>query len=189
MGRAVKYLPGALEQHFQKQPKPAAQEISSLAENLQLEKEVVRVWFCNRRQKEKRMTPPHLGEGGSPGSVGTHDGIHPSHLHPHEAGHIPLPPHHIEKIEHPSMEHPLDSHQLQRLHEEHRRMEEHQQRLHAERMERLHQEHAAAQHQSYGHHGSPVMQQQHHLHHPGQGSPPIMSPPPPGSVSTTMVSH
>jgi hypothetical protein len=28
-----------------------------LADHLQLEKEVVRVWFCNRRQKEKRMTP------------------------------------------------------------------------------------------------------------------------------------
>uniref|UniRef100_A0A8D3D037 POU domain protein n=1 Tax=Scophthalmus maximus TaxID=52904 RepID=A0A8D3D037_SCOMX len=41
-------------------PKPSAQEINSLAESLQLEKEVVRVWFCNRRQKEKRMTPPGL---------------------------------------------------------------------------------------------------------------------------------
>ncbi|XP_072914689.1 POU domain, class 3, transcription factor 4-like [Hemitrygon akajei] len=49
---------GALETHFLKCPKPAAQEISSLADSLQLEKEVVRVWFCNRRQKEKRMTPP-----------------------------------------------------------------------------------------------------------------------------------
>ncbi|XP_072539839.1 POU domain, class 3, transcription factor 3-B isoform X1 [Salminus brasiliensis] len=49
---------GALESHFLKCPKPSAQEISSLADNLQLEKEVVRVWFCNRRQKEKRMTPP-----------------------------------------------------------------------------------------------------------------------------------
>uniref|UniRef100_A0A8C0BTN3 POU domain protein n=1 Tax=Buteo japonicus TaxID=224669 RepID=A0A8C0BTN3_9AVES len=56
---------GVLETHFLKCPKPAAQEISSLADSLQLEKEVVRVWFCNRRQKEKRMTPP--GEhGGSP---------------------------------------------------------------------------------------------------------------------------
>ncbi|XP_078066467.1 POU domain, class 3, transcription factor 4-like [Mustelus asterias] len=51
---------GALETHFLKCPKPAAQEISSLADSLQLEKEVVRVWFCNRRQKEKRMTPPGL---------------------------------------------------------------------------------------------------------------------------------
>ena len=49
---------GALESHFLKQPKPAAPEISQLADQLQLEKEVVRVWFCNRRQKEKRMTPP-----------------------------------------------------------------------------------------------------------------------------------
>ncbi|KAG7254525.1 hypothetical protein CRUP_031090, partial [Coryphaenoides rupestris] len=49
---------GALESHFLKAPKPSAQEITSLADGLQLEKEVVRVWFCNRRQKEKRMTPP-----------------------------------------------------------------------------------------------------------------------------------
>ncbi|GFN93678.1 POU domain protein [Plakobranchus ocellatus] len=49
---------GALESHFIKCPKPSAPEISHLADQLQLEKEVVRVWFCNRRQKEKRMTPP-----------------------------------------------------------------------------------------------------------------------------------
>ena len=55
---------GALEQHFLKCPKPAAQEISQLADSLQLEKEVVRVWFCNRRQKEKRMTPPQFGPNG-----------------------------------------------------------------------------------------------------------------------------
>ncbi|XP_068616030.1 POU domain, class 3, transcription factor 3-B-like [Brachionichthys hirsutus] len=51
---------GALESRFLKCPKPSAQEITSLADTLQLEKEVVRVWFCNRRQKEKRMTPPGL---------------------------------------------------------------------------------------------------------------------------------
>ncbi|XP_037531921.1 POU domain, class 3, transcription factor 4-like [Nematolebias whitei] len=49
---------GVLETHFLKCPKPSAPEITSLADSLQLEKEVVRVWFCNRRQKEKRMTPP-----------------------------------------------------------------------------------------------------------------------------------
>uniref|UniRef100_A0A8C9NMZ8 Uncharacterized protein n=1 Tax=Serinus canaria TaxID=9135 RepID=A0A8C9NMZ8_SERCA len=49
---------GALENHFLKCPKPSAHEITSLADSLQLEKEVVRVWFCNRRQKEKRMTSP-----------------------------------------------------------------------------------------------------------------------------------
>ncbi|XP_062324503.1 POU domain, class 3, transcription factor 2a [Osmerus eperlanus] len=48
---------GALESHFLKCPKPGAAEITSIADSLQLEKEVVRVWFCNRRQKEKRMTP------------------------------------------------------------------------------------------------------------------------------------
>jgi len=29
-----------------------------VAEELQMEKEVVRVWYCNRRQKEKRINPP-----------------------------------------------------------------------------------------------------------------------------------
>lgn len=48
----------ALESHFARNPKPAAQDIAHLANQLQLEKEVVRVWFCNRRQKEKRVTPP-----------------------------------------------------------------------------------------------------------------------------------
>ncbi|TSZ83232.1 POU domain, class 3, transcription factor 2 [Bagarius yarrelli] len=48
---------GALESHFLKCPKPGAAEINALADSLQLDKEVVRVWFCNRRQKEKRMTP------------------------------------------------------------------------------------------------------------------------------------
>ena len=38
----------ALELQFVKQPKPAASEIASVANQLQLEKEVVRVWFCNR---------------------------------------------------------------------------------------------------------------------------------------------
>ncbi|CAM1295848.1 Uncharacterised protein g1385 [Pycnogonum litorale] len=66
---------GALENHFHKQSKPSAPEITSLADSLQLEKEVVRVWFCNRRQKEKRMTPPVPGSNncvGSPMSVQNH---------------------------------------------------------------------------------------------------------------------
>ena len=52
----------ALETQFARNPKPSAQDIAQLADQLQLEKEVVRVWFCNRRQKEKRVTPP-LGNG------------------------------------------------------------------------------------------------------------------------------
>uniref|UniRef100_A0A1I8A0H4 POU domain protein n=1 Tax=Steinernema glaseri TaxID=37863 RepID=A0A1I8A0H4_9BILA len=51
-----------LEYHFQKNPKPNAQEITAVAMDLQLEKEVVRVWFCNRRQKEKRMTPQYQAD-------------------------------------------------------------------------------------------------------------------------------
>ncbi|KAI5633839.1 homeobox domain-containing protein [Phthorimaea operculella] len=40
-----------------------SEEIAALADALCMEKEVVRVWFCNRRQKEKRINPP-AGEGG-----------------------------------------------------------------------------------------------------------------------------
>lgn len=49
---------GALEKAFLLNPKPTGEEISSLADRLCMEKEVVRVWFCNRRQKEKRINPP-----------------------------------------------------------------------------------------------------------------------------------
>ncbi|XP_055940340.1 POU domain, class 2, transcription factor 3-like isoform X4 [Argiope bruennichi] len=48
----------ALEKSFLQNPKPTSEEISMLAESLTMEKEVVRVWFCNRRQKEKRINPP-----------------------------------------------------------------------------------------------------------------------------------
>ncbi|XP_015906627.1 POU domain, class 2, transcription factor 3 isoform X3 [Parasteatoda tepidariorum] len=48
----------ALEKAFLQNPKPTSEEISILAESLTMEKEVVRVWFCNRRQKEKRINPP-----------------------------------------------------------------------------------------------------------------------------------
>uniref|UniRef100_F6VMI9 POU domain protein n=2 Tax=Monodelphis domestica TaxID=13616 RepID=F6VMI9_MONDO len=45
----------ALERYFGGQSKPSSQEIMRMAEGLNLEKEVVRVWFCNRRQREKRV--------------------------------------------------------------------------------------------------------------------------------------
>ncbi|XP_003430618.1 pituitary-specific positive transcription factor 1 isoform X2 [Ornithorhynchus anatinus] len=45
----------ALERHFGEQSKPSSQEIMRMADGLNLEKEVVRVWFCNRRQREKRV--------------------------------------------------------------------------------------------------------------------------------------
>ena len=47
----------ALERAFNANPKPTSEEITYIADNLCMEKEVVRVWFCNRRQKEKRMNP------------------------------------------------------------------------------------------------------------------------------------
>ncbi|KAM4650546.1 POU domain, class 2, transcription factor 3 isoform 2-T2 [Discoglossus pictus] len=47
-----------LEKRFQDNPKPSSEEISLIAEQLVMEKEVVRVWFCNRRQKEKRINCP-----------------------------------------------------------------------------------------------------------------------------------
>ncbi|XP_076841560.1 pituitary-specific positive transcription factor 1 [Brachyhypopomus gauderio] len=45
----------ALERNFVEKSKPSSQEIVRMAEGLHLEKEVVRVWFCNRRQREKRV--------------------------------------------------------------------------------------------------------------------------------------
>ncbi|XP_059172138.1 POU domain, class 2, transcription factor 3S-like [Physella acuta] len=48
----------ALEKSFQGNPKPTSDDISLIADTLNMEKEVIRVWFCNRRQKEKRINPP-----------------------------------------------------------------------------------------------------------------------------------
>ncbi|KAM6186587.1 POU domain, class 5, transcription factor 1 [Rhynchocyon petersi] len=45
---------GSLESLFLQCPKPTLQQISHIAQQLGLEKDVVRVWFCNRRQKGKR---------------------------------------------------------------------------------------------------------------------------------------
>eukprot|EP00062_Callorhinchus_milii_P025405 gi/632986344/ref/XP_007910184.1/ PREDICTED: POU domain, class 2, transcription factor 3 isoform X2 [Callorhinchus milii] len=47
-----------LEKRFQENSKPSSEEIAMIAEQLAMEKEVVRVWFCNRRQKEKRINFP-----------------------------------------------------------------------------------------------------------------------------------
>ena len=45
-----------LENQFEKQPRPSSNDISSISESLNLDREVVRVWFCNRRQKERRVS-------------------------------------------------------------------------------------------------------------------------------------
>ncbi|KAM7384731.1 hypothetical protein PAMA_011876 [Pampus argenteus] len=47
----------ALERNFCTNQKPTSEEILLMAEQLNMEKEVIRVWFCNRRQKEKRINP------------------------------------------------------------------------------------------------------------------------------------
>ncbi|XP_075885110.1 POU domain, class 5, transcription factor 1 [Nelusetta ayraudi] len=48
----------ALESYFMKCPKPNTQEITHISDDLGLERDVVRVWFCNRRQKGKRLALP-----------------------------------------------------------------------------------------------------------------------------------
>ncbi|KAG7264400.1 hypothetical protein CRUP_025005 [Coryphaenoides rupestris] len=45
----------ALESYFSKCPKPNTQDITHISTDLGLERDVVRVWFCNRRQKDKRV--------------------------------------------------------------------------------------------------------------------------------------
>ena len=64
-----------LERHFIAQPKPSSSDITKVADSLNLDKEVVRVWFCNRRQREKRIRSNNsvsspTKEEGSP-TVGT----------------------------------------------------------------------------------------------------------------------
>jgi len=61
----------SLEKAFRANPKPTSEEISILADNLSMEKEVVRVWFCNRRQKEKRINPPTTTMAGQTTSTNT----------------------------------------------------------------------------------------------------------------------
>lgn len=54
----------ALEKSFLENQKPTSEEITMIADQLNMEKEVIRVWFCNRRQKEKRINPPSSGNTG-----------------------------------------------------------------------------------------------------------------------------
>ncbi|KAJ2950329.1 hypothetical protein O0L34_g11705 [Tuta absoluta] len=73
----------ALEKAFMHNPKPTSEEIAALADALCMEKEVVRVWFCNRRQKEKRINPP-AGEGGGAPSPAANMLLGGSHAHAHQ---------------------------------------------------------------------------------------------------------
>ncbi|XP_066924512.1 uncharacterized protein [Clytia hemisphaerica] len=47
-------LKGNLEALFMTNQKPNGSQLSQIANHLKTEKEVVRVWFCNRRQREKK---------------------------------------------------------------------------------------------------------------------------------------
>uniref|UniRef100_UPI00358E2A17 POU domain, class 2, transcription factor 3S-like isoform X2 n=1 Tax=Myxine glutinosa TaxID=7769 RepID=UPI00358E2A17 len=60
------YIRNALEKSFQENSKPTSGELELMAEQLHMEKEVVRVWFCNRRQKEKRINIPSLNHNMHP---------------------------------------------------------------------------------------------------------------------------
>ncbi|KAI0985818.1 hypothetical protein GJ496_006769 [Pomphorhynchus laevis] len=44
-----------LELYFAVQPRPNSESIEHIAEKLDLTRNVVRVWFCNQRQKQKRL--------------------------------------------------------------------------------------------------------------------------------------
>jgi len=52
-----------LESTFRRHQKPTADEIARLSTALRLDREVVRVWFCNRRQKQKRVGTTCVGAG------------------------------------------------------------------------------------------------------------------------------
>lgn len=58
-----------LEQMFCVNSKPSSEELSFFADQMNMEKDVIRVWFCNRRQKEKRISLP--GNFPSPNSPPT----------------------------------------------------------------------------------------------------------------------
>ncbi|XP_043938379.1 POU domain, class 5, transcription factor 1 [Protopterus annectens] len=62
---------GTLESYFLRCCKPTLQEISQIADSLNLEKDVVRVWFCNRRQKGKRNNCVSSEEYENPSHYGT----------------------------------------------------------------------------------------------------------------------
>lgn len=54
--RRTSFTPQALEilnQHFEKNTHPSGAELTELSENLSYDREVVRVWFCNKRQALK----------------------------------------------------------------------------------------------------------------------------------------
>ncbi|XP_051533674.1 POU domain, class 5, transcription factor 1-like [Myxocyprinus asiaticus] len=101
----------ALESYFVKCPKPNTLEITHISDDLGLERDVVRVWFCNRRQKGKRLAlpyddeciespyyeqspppPPHMVGTGLPGQG------YPGPAHPGLAPALYMPPLHRSEV-------------------------------------------------------------------------------------------
>ncbi|XP_067880607.1 POU domain, class 6, transcription factor 1 isoform X2 [Heterodontus francisci] len=69
--RRTSFTPQALEilnVHFEKNTHPTGQEMTEIAEQLNYDREVVRVWFCNKRQTLKN-TIKRLQQNDSTGSV------------------------------------------------------------------------------------------------------------------------
>ncbi|XP_062297393.1 POU domain, class 6, transcription factor 2 [Scomber scombrus] len=70
--RRTSFTPQALEilnSHFEKNTHPSGQEMTEIAEKLNYDREVVRVWFCNKRQALKntikRLKQPDIGPAGA----------------------------------------------------------------------------------------------------------------------------
>ncbi|XP_077480016.1 POU domain, class 6, transcription factor 2 [Stigmatopora argus] len=70
--RRTSFTPQALEilnAHFEKNTHPSGQEMTEIAEKLNYDREVVRVWFCNKRQALKntikRLKQPEAPGGGA----------------------------------------------------------------------------------------------------------------------------
>ena len=72
----------SLEQAFLKNPKPSSEEVRMISDQLFMEKEVVRVWFCNRRQKEKRVSP-NSQENGHQETNANQGEVPANHLYTH----------------------------------------------------------------------------------------------------------
>ncbi|XP_040191607.1 POU domain, class 5, transcription factor 1.1-like [Rana temporaria] len=66
----------SLETYFMNYPKPCPKELERIAEELHMEKDVVRVWFCNRRQKRRCLVLKELSnQGYEPQHIVHHVGV------------------------------------------------------------------------------------------------------------------
>ncbi|CAG7829774.1 unnamed protein product [Allacma fusca] len=66
--RRTSFTPQALEilnTHFERNTHPSGAEITTLAHQLGYEREVIRIWFCNKRQALKN-TVRMMSKGSSP---------------------------------------------------------------------------------------------------------------------------